>query len=350
MSSTAPSPAAERLAGIEWMRGVAAFGVICIHAGLAVHNRTTPVAGVLLPEFFGFAVPFFLMTSFFFTIRAEEIQRLSWSDWMQRRAGRLLVPFAFWSTIYLALHVGKLMLHHQDGEIKALLGDPAALILSGGDSLALYFVPLLFTGLVLIRWLSGPLQRLSSWGLVIGFFAGLALHVLFHRYSGRVNALLPSIAEAPLRLALGLMREAARCAPLVFVAALLTRYLPPPGRKYAYPFILTGAIYLVIPHFISPPASASDSVLGLGAFLLAWGLSGLLPASKWAVTVGLFSFGVYLVHQIFLELIQTAFPYRQPSGALMILSITAAVFVASMLTVGLANRGGLMVRRIFGLK
>jgi len=86
MKRKAPSPASERLAGIEWMRGFAAFGVICIHAGLVVHNRTTPAAAEL-PDLFGFAVPFFLLISFFFAVRAEEGAWLSWGDWLQRRAG-----------------------------------------------------------------------------------------------------------------------------------------------------------------------------------------------------------------------------------------------------------------------
>ncbi len=36
--------ASGRLAGIELMRGIAIFGVICLHAGLVVGNHTTPGA------------------------------------------------------------------------------------------------------------------------------------------------------------------------------------------------------------------------------------------------------------------------------------------------------------------
>ena len=131
---------------------------------------------------------------------------------------------------------------------------------------------------------------------------------------------------------------------------LLARHTPPPTRKIAYPFIIAGAIYLITPDFIKPPVAAMDSITGTGAFLLAWGLSGLLPTSQWAITVGLFSFGVYLVHQVYLELIQLVFPPWPPSGVIVILAITTAVFIASMLTVGVANRGGFLIRRIFGLK
>jgi peptidoglycan/LPS O-acetylase OafA/YrhL len=348
MSSTAPSPATERLAGIEWMRGIAAFGVICIHAGLAVHNRTTQAADELT-DLAGFAVSFFLLTSFFFAIRAEEGPRLPWGDWMCRRCRRLIVPYAFWSTVYVSLQVGKLWLHHQVDEIAVRLGDPAMLILNGGNSVALYFLPLVFTGLVLIHLLSSVLKRLPSLALVIGFFAALGLRYLWLRYGSGFN-IDPSASGAPLKLALGLFKYALRCLPLIFVAALMVRHLPSPSIRFAWPFIITGAIYLIVPYFLSPPPSATDSVLGLGAFLVAWGLSGLISPGKWAFTVGLFSFGVYLVHQVFLELIQMVYSDQQPAGVVTILAITATVFAASMLTVGVANRGGKTMRLIFGLK
>jgi len=347
--STAPSPALTRLAGIEWMRGVAAFGVICIHAGLAVHNHTTTAAGILLPDLFGFAVSFFLVTAFFFAIRAEEKAWLSWADWSQRHAWRLLVPFVFWSGVYLALHVGKLLLHHQGHELAAIFQDPADLILKGGTSLALYFLPLVFVGLVLIHLLAGTLKRLPSWALALAFIAALVLRALWAEH-GIDHLHSPSLSEAPLKLALGLIEYGIRCLPLIFAAMLLARHLPPPSIRIAYPFIIAGAIYLIVPQFLSPPACAADSVLGTGAFLLAWGLSGLLPASKWAVTVGLFSYGVYLVHQVFLELIQMVYPDRAPAGVIVILVITTAVYILSMLTVAVASRGGFMMRSIFGLK
>jgi len=350
MSSNAPSPATERQAGIEWMRGIAAFGVICIHAGLAVHNRTTPTAGALLPDLFSFAVPFFLMTSFFFALRAEAGPWLPWRDWMHRRAGRLLIPFAFWSAVYLALHVGKLALHHQGDQIKALFKDPAVLVLSGGTSVALYFLPLVFTGLFIIHSLSGALKRLPSLTLALGFVVALALYELWWCQGNAFDLDSPNLSQAPLKLALGFLEFGLRCLPLVLAAALLTRHLPSPATQNAYAFIFAGAIFLVVAHYICPPAGVRDSVLGVGAFLLAWGLCGLLPASKWAITVGLFSFGVYLVHQVYLELIQLVFPYRAPSGAIIILAITSTVFIASMLTVSLANRGGWLMRSIFGIK
>ena len=128
------------------------------------------------------------------------------------------------------------------------------------------------------------------------------------------------------------------------------RWLPLPGVKNAYPMLFTGLLLLVILPIENLPSFSADLVSGLGAFLLGWGLSGLLVTGKWATIVGLFSFGVYLVHQIFLELIQAVFPYTEPVGVIGILAITITVYIASMLTVGLANRSGNLAQRIFGLK
>jgi peptidoglycan/LPS O-acetylase OafA/YrhL len=341
-----PKVVAERWAGIEWMRGVAAFGVICLHSGLAVHNRTTAAAGALR-EIFNFAVPFFLVVSFFFAVRAEKV---GWRPWLQRRAERIFVPFVFWSLVYLALHVAKLVIHHQAGEMGGLFADPASLILSGGTSIALYFLPLLFTGLVLIQLGAGWWKEAPSWTLLAGLVATLVVYEFCSRrgYVYHMGATGPR--EALLRLAVALLEEGIRCAPLVLAAAWLARSLPGPGRRNGFPLLLSGALLLGGAHLVNLPGSMVESVLGVGAFLVGWGFSGFLGVSKWATLAGLFSFGVYLVHQVFLELIQLVFPDGRVVGVLGTLVVTTVVYLLSMVAVGMASRGGSWVRRIFGLR
>ena len=236
-------PPDKRLAGIEWMRGIAAFGVICIHSGLAVHNRTTPATGYLR-EGFGFVVPFFLMTSFFFAVRAEKKGWLPWSEWLKRHAGRLLLPFAFWSAVYLTLHVVKLLAHHQYDEMESLLADPAALVLSGGSSVALYFIPLLFTGLVLIHLLSGLFRQSPAYVLVLGLIASFGLDEVCYRNGFADETGSTGFGPAPFHLLVALIGEGVRCSPLIFVAGLLNRCLPTPTIRNAGALIGAGSALL----------------------------------------------------------------------------------------------------------
>jgi len=338
----------ERLAGIEWMRGVAAFGVICIHSGLAVHNHTTESASTLR-GWFNFAVPFFLVLSFFFAVRAEISQPLPWKQWIRRYAERLLIPFVFWSITYLGLHAVKLSIHHQIPELKNLLtDDPAALILSGGTSVALYFLPLLLSGLVFLRILAPLLKRLPLPALLAGVLVGIFFHHLFIVYFHETE--FKGLVLAPLNLCLGLLEDVARCFPLIFLAALLNRCLVIPSSNRAVPLIALGFAILLVMNFLSIPFDLTEPFLGSGAFLIAWGFSGVLTLTPSAFIVGNYSFGVYLVHQLFLELIQVTIPYDGTVGIEGTLLITAAIFAVSMTTVWIASRSGSFATKVFGLK
>jgi len=330
------------------MRGVAAFGVICIHSGLAVHNQTDSAAAALRASF-SFAVPFFLALSFFFAIRAETVRPLSWNPWLRRHSERLLIPFFFWSLVYLGLHVAKLILHHQTQEIKSLLlNDPAGLLLSGGTSVALYFVPLLLSGLILLRILAPLLNRLPLPGLLLGFMVGAILHQLVPDRFPEASLQGPWLALP--KFCLSLLAEAVRCFPLIFMAAILNRFLFSPSTKEAPAFLALGGVILILQNLFPLTFGLTESIWGLGAFLLAWGLSGVVKANPTAFIVGRFSFGVYLVHQVFLELIQVTFPYGGTIGIGGTLLISTVTFAASMATVAVASRSGPFVSRVFGLK
>ena len=342
----------QRLAGIEWMRGLAAFGVICIHSGLAVHNRTTTEAGFIRDDF-DFVVPFFLTTSFFFAVQAERNGWVSWGNWMKRQGERILVPFVFWSTVYLALHFAKLAVQRQGGEIAGLLADPGGLVLSGGTSVALYFLPLLFMGLALIHLLSKLFREAPVYILAVGLIVSLGLHEACGRLGlvydgGPVGA--GSVPMAPLRLLVGLSEEGIRCAPLVFAVGILHRYLPSPHNRKAGLFLGAGLVLLGPLHAVELPLSLMDPVRGLGGFLVGWGLSGLLAPSKIGTMVGLFSFGVYLIHHVFLEGLQMVFKPGVPIGVTGTLAISAGIYLASMLAVGWASSGPAVVRRVLGLR
>ncbi len=334
MTTTAGRP---RLAGFELMRGVAAFAVILMHAGLVVHNRCTPVAG-RARDLGHFAVPFFLLTAFFFALRSEDLTALPWRDWLRRIARRLLVPFAVWSTFYFSLRLAVLWKEHRLGEMAAKMGQPEAFILSGGTSLVLYFIPLLIVGLLLCR-VGEPLwQRAAAWQLALLLAGGILLQ------NGSRSLLPPD----------SLLAYAVRCLPLVAMAALLVRWTTHAPRRdvgaLAGAIIFWVAVVLITIRWTNFPEVATAAM----AWAVAWTLSGVLSLTPWIARVGEFSFGIFLVHQAVLEGMQMLCDHglapAAPLGLAAMLLLTAAVFAVSFLIVALAARGGIWCRLAFGLR
>lgn len=351
---------AERFAGIDVMRGLAAFGVICIHAGLVVDHRVSPAAAVL-PDVFGFVVPFFLVAAFFFAIRSEKAGPLGWRDWMRGRASRLLIPYAIWSAVYLGLHVLKLVSQSQKDRIGELFQNPWALLLNGGTSVALYFLPLLFVGLVLVHGLKTFILRAPSWGLGCALLMTAAVNEAvclsgngfdLDDSSGFRSVWPPAIGSVG--FILGLLAHAIRCLPLIFATALMVRFFTQSEGHQRIRAALGAAIMMVI--FVAMLLGGGNRfmpefVIGTGAFLVGWALP--VNEARWTILLGTFSFGVYLVHQVVLEAMQllvhkwNGVPVLGVAGYL---GLTLLAFVISMLVVGVASRGGLWVRRIFGLR
>ncbi|MCE0498764.1 MAG: acyltransferase [Methylacidiphilales bacterium] len=341
------------------MRGFAVFGVIFIHSGLVFGNHTTGGAG-MIRTLCGFAVPFFLFTSFFFAIRGEGVKSLPWNEWLRNRSARILAPYAVWSVFYLGLRVGKFYFERQTGRIAEIFSDPWMLLLNGGSSMALYFLPLLFTGLVLVRVLRHVLCRGSVWILGIGLLLTTVCYQLELNTGNAYDMAQmtgPNVVP-PLKLFLVLLADAVRCLPLIFIAAVAVRWLPSPNTGRVRLLVVLGVLLCVTAAYVSLNRIIScytEPAWGLGIFLLAWSLSGILEPGKWITVIGAFSFGVYLVHQTVLEAMQFVVQrihasVSLPAGVLDSFIVTAMGYGISMIIVGLASRGGPWLRRIFALR
>lgn len=88
-----------RYCSVDLAKAISIVGVIYIHSNVSQHLS-------LLSAYFRFAVPVFIMISFFLVERAlidrkaELDSRLFW----RKRLNRLVIPFVFWSILYFLLH------------------------------------------------------------------------------------------------------------------------------------------------------------------------------------------------------------------------------------------------------
>jgi fucose 4-O-acetylase-like acetyltransferase len=243
---------------------LAAYGVIAIHGSLVCSN-VSPAVAWLQHSFDTFVVPYFLAVSFYFAARGFSLQEPFW-PWLQKRGRRLLLPYVLWTVIYTGLQIAQaLPRHDRTARLAEVMGDPTGRFFVGGAGMALYFLPLLFVGLLemrlLSRWFSarspaGPLLA----GLLFSLVAAIWLHATHNGFSTtRQTAFQPLLMQAvggpwatrlqefPLsRLLLVVVADGIGCLPFLFLA-WLTAGRPadelPPRTRLA---VIAGALLVLL--------------------------------------------------------------------------------------------------------
>jgi peptidoglycan/LPS O-acetylase OafA/YrhL len=338
------------------MRGLAAFGVIFIHVGLVSPIPLSPGVLVVQNDFFGLTcVSFFLAAAFYFAALTTPPGE-PFLPWLKRRAGRILIPYALWSIIYTLLQVIEVMLRPDKAAgLHELFADPIGRILFGGSGVALYFLPLLFVGLVAMKLLTTTFARRPLVVLVIGLVAALLLDHFCNSESllSAHRTIQPLLAHVlgdqsaafwanspPMRIILGILGLVQRCLPYLFLGwicaaqgpALLSTRI---GQISAGAISL--AILLLATWSILPIPESLD---GFSVLLLAL----VLPVPDrlpWAERLGRYSFGIYLVHQVILEAFKLALHNHPPLIDLKVaFPITATTFALATLLVYLAENYG----------
>jgi fucose 4-O-acetylase-like acetyltransferase len=334
--------------------------VICAHAGLIVDGQTTASAQ-LVQYALNFRVPFFLITAFYFALAINPTTSLR--AWWTKRASRLLVPYAAWSIIYLLARAAMLAATHQTPELHTLFQDPVGLVfINGGGSIALYFLPLVFTGLVLTQCLNKPLKSAPSWALllVLVLSAG-CLHLLLQSNnafnlasSEAFQAAFPNQSKTSLvRLSLVFAAHTITCLPHIVAAKLLKRYSSVLDSKDIILLLIGLALLVVSFTHVGSLTPLSPHLRGVGALLLALYLSRYVPSNQFIKVLGATSFGIYLVHQLVLQIIEVTAKQLHldlsPINAVMLTGISILTFLISLLIVSIASRGALPLRRAFGV-
>ncbi len=310
-----------KLLGIDLVRCVAIYGVILLHSDEGI--STYPQGWSVILEFSSFAVPFFLATSFYLTF--NKLYKTGGQYLLKERLARLLVPYFVWTLLYILYKILKYFLQNETDKFSKLFQDPIGIILFGGAAFQLYFLPLLVGGTILVKALSFLIKNQVKTEVLIGL-ASLNLVVYeillvtgnsFQIGSGiGFQSLLnhPSLLSfKDSVLARVILTELAliiRCLPYIFVAMILSKIdMVSLGQRkskivltilWVFAFLL---INIFGGYFL--PKGTYELAQGFTALLAGITLSEHLQLNKIINSLSACSFGIYLIHLLFVEILQT---------------------------------------------
>jgi hypothetical protein len=335
--------------GIDLTRGLASYNVVVAHSGFGLKVPMTPAADAF-SGLTSFAVPFFLSTSLYF--RADRTGQNSAE--LKDRLLRLFFPYLIWSAIYLLAHLGKLLVLRQGHLIPALLRSIPEHLLCGSAAVHLYFFPLLATGTVLVYILQPFLSRVPRTALV-------ALLVVACAGAANFGAPVPFDTQGTLaqKTVWNLSSWTFRNLPIAVAALLLARIATRSSLLSLPPAVtIASGIAVIVPMVPGlrniVPHGAGDVWIGFSWLLLAFGISRWLPRSKAFNVIGATATGIFLVHHLVIEAIQTSIELSVPEWASLttlpwLLGISLAGYAISFSVVLLTTRHSVSARKVFAI-
>lgn len=345
----------QRLVGIDLMKGIAAYSVAVLHAGDVTNSTSVGFWATQMQRFCSFAVPFFLITSFYLLINRMHVTGKSYS--LKNRFQRLIIPYAIWSIFFLLMRSAKfLLLHETDGFEK--VSDVVSIIFFGAAGLPLYFLPLLFTGTLLLNPLSCLIKKdikLTPLFLVLLFSITLD-YILFATgnnfqlgpniaFESLVNATLPDGNQMPfVRVALVFTAWLIKCLPFIAAAIIVNHLLTRKNRlnpnsllmlSSTLAFLIINLLYFLSVKDLNSPIYVDfqppiyEVTKAIALLVLAICLSLYLPKSRIIASLSLCSFGIYLMHQPVIQIVRIPMGRLFPEFVYNV-SISSQLFFASL--------------------
>lgn len=366
-----------KLLGIELIRGIATYAVVLVHSGDQTWGLPISSAAISFRLLFYFAVPFFLATAFYFmTAKLEAVY--TWKFWSSK-VERILVPYAMWSVIYLFSRAAVFFSQHKLDRIDKILNDPLSVIFFGGASYQLYFLPLLFSGTftVLLSYLLKQINfKLLGWLMILAI--SILLYVTLESsgnefrlgdtstaFSSIASDLRIDLVQHPLlRLTFIMAAWIIKCLPYCMTAFLLHRYQWSQKIMKAGSEVIAGAsiIFILSDTFGKQvlPAAVSELLVAFSLLILGIAVSKYLNSesvldslSRCLYSVGLCSFGIYLIHPFTMNILKPFLGKIFPSllssvSVFSMLTLSVPCFLLSWIIVSYIVRNKLAGKYLFG--
>jgi surface polysaccharide O-acyltransferase-like enzyme len=348
MNAHAPSPERDarpnpgRKHWIDWLRAMAAFAVVVIHvtaplyAQIATLHRTDWWIANVANCAVRFAVPLFVMLAGALLLGRDEDAAAFYG----KRATRLLPAFIFWSVFYLlfAWATGGDGLDMRERFANAVL-------VTGATYYHLWYLPMFF-GLMLVHpflnaWLIG---RRPDRADLVAFFAVVAFFAALHQAAELIEAIK------------GLRLEWAG-AFAWFVSCYAAGYVLETRLNRRLPNLLLVGVFLAVVaagalgnfalvmatgllqrQFVLPDSGVAVLAMTAAVFCLFRQNAASLPHSRFVAAAADASFGIYLIHPVFLYVLDHALPLPQRTAAWYIPLAAIGVFLASLGTIAALRR------------
>jgi hypothetical protein len=318
--------------GLELLRVLSAYGVVFIH-GISGISRNS-YSSLLAQSFSSFSVPFFFILSFYLTLKSLENRPVSHKQFLINRLKKIGLPFFSWSLVYISLRFFKsTFVMSSDDSFAKTISDPIGL-LSGSAGVQLYFLPMLFVGLLFSLSLSRKLKYLKIWHLILLFIVSSILDI--YRNSLLIDALLLVNNLPIIRFTFIFLNMLIHCIPYVAIAALLItiekKHIGFYSRFNSLRYRLIFATIVVAFLYLSVTANSlllHTCTFILPTLLLILGLFSSNQKLFGIEKIGSFTFGIYLVHGIFTDGFSALIPKIYPSVTYMNLptSLLIALFI-----------------------
>lgn len=328
--------------GIDFIKLFASFWVILQHAS-GMGQTSTQTSLAICVNYFIQAVPFFFLASFFLqsTLTLQKyITRLS----------NYIIPFVAWSFIYTIARY--LKSRHLDNDLISNL--------LSGNSIHLYFLPMLIWGLFIYSIINKYLNNASLVKLCIFFVVSMILRgimVGFH-CEFDLSTMTAFIGwrgveqPAAQRLALIVLAWSLTLLPYMLAAKILVRHNPVSFHSFRFRWVLIVLSFalLILLRVLGVAREQLDPFIAVLLLSTAFAIGPRLNSSAIRRILP-FSFGIYLCHFVFIELARI-FLHRAQSATSITALLTAFFTLAcSILLCLVVSKIKLpILHQIFGIR
>jgi hypothetical protein len=285
----------------------------------------------------------------------------------------LLIPYGFWSVVYLLQKLLKYLIKHEPEKIGGLFQDPLGLIFLGQSAFHLYFIPLLLAGTLLVPVAESFIHRRIKLNVLLVFL--MVSLIIYQSYRAFVSPAAPdpvnlnpamlgqlelsSPAQHGSALAhvmLVLLGYMVRCLPYMIVALLLNHPFIQ-GRLLKFGLkdrVMLLAAFLVLNAFTMPllPSTVHELLRGYAALLLALALSSSLQPNVAITSVSRCSLGIYLMHLLIVEACWSFAKHLDIPAQISVLNLlvlTTLSFLVSWLLTSLLIKQKPLAKLMFGV-